>query len=423
MNVQVVGCSHQNTPLSLRERLAFSAEQNRAALDGLRSAYPDVESVLVSTCNRTEIYIASNSGELPTREQIAVFLGGFHNMDPAEIVDHLYGLAGRDAVRHLFLVASSLDSMVVGEAQISSQVKQAYQLATDENATGPLTHAAFQAASRIARRVASETAIHEHRVSIPSVAVTEFAQQIFERLDDKKTLVIGAGEMAEETLRYVRDRGARDVTIVNRSPRRAAELARQWQGRESRWERLPEELAAADLVISTTSAEQPVVTQQMFESAALASRERPLLVLDLAVPRDFEPEIGERLGVFLYTLDDLQIVCERNRKRREKELPAAMRIVEKETDRFMMDMNSRAIGPVVGQLKRHCDGPKERELERLFNKLPHLDQRARHEIRRSFDRLTNKIFHPTLDSLRMESRTEVPTTLLDAMKRLFQFKD
>ncbi len=257
-------------------------------------------------------------------------------------------------------------------------------------------------------------------MSVPSVAVADFASAVFERFDDKQALVIGAGEMAQETLVYLRDEGVRQVTIVNRSLSRAAELAERWGGQARTWDDLPQALAEADLVLSATGSDEPVVTDAQF--AAIVTR-RPLVILDLAVPRDFDPAIGRRADVFLYSVDDLQAVCDENRRRRDKELPAAAHIIEQETARFMGGMYHRAIGPVIEQLRHGWQKPKEDELQRLLDKLPELDDRAREEVRRSFDRLVNKLLHPPLASLRDESRTGVPRGLLDALARLFQLKD
>ena len=209
MLMQVVGCSHHGTSLAVRERLAFTPEQTREALDHWRRVFPGVEAVLLSTCNRVEVYAATERESAPTLDQIGKFLARFHGLEPAAVVACLYQHSDEAAVQHLFCVAASLDSMVLGEPQILAQVKQAYQVATEQNNTGPLMHAAFQAALRVARRVAAETNLHQRRVSIPSVAVADFARQIFERFDDKETLVIGAGETAEETLRYLQEEGAR----------------------------------------------------------------------------------------------------------------------------------------------------------------------------------------------------------------------
>src|SRR5581483_5942859 len=202
--------------------------------------------VLLSTCNRIEVYTAAEDTDgVPSHQDVAEFLATFHGLSVYEIFDDLFERTGEDAVRHLFTVAASLDSMVVGEPQILAQVKQAYELAQARHSTGPLTHQIFQAALKVAKRVATETSINEKRVSIPSVAVADFAKNIFERFDDKQVLVIGAGEMAEETIRYLQDQGARDVTVANRSYERGRELAERWQGRAVAWEALGEALVAA----------------------------------------------------------------------------------------------------------------------------------------------------------------------------------
>jgi len=313
--------------------------------------------------------------------------------------------------------------MVVGEPQILSQVKQAYQWAAEARTTGPLTNAAFQAALKTARRVAGETRIHQHRVSIASVAVCELAQEIFERFDNKEVLVIGAGGMAEEALKYLREEGARRVTIVNRSPQRASDLAARWKGRVRPWASLLEAIVDADLVISTTGAPQAIVGSEQFQRIAPQRAGRVLFILDLAVPRDFDPAIGERPGVYLYSLDDLQLACRRNQAQRDREMPAALRIVEEETDRFLAEWRQRAIGPVVRLLREDWEEAEAKELERLFRRLPQLDDRAREEIHRAFDRLVGKLLHPPLESLRHEARHGIPESLLGALARLFHLKE
>lgn len=423
MNVQVVGCSHHSAPVEFRERLAFGPEQARAALRAWCQAFPGVEAVLLSTCNRVEVYTAGLGQQPPGLEQVAGFLADFHRMQSSELAGRLYLRRQREAARHLFAVASSLDSMVLGEPQITAQVKQAYQLAADCGSTGPVLHSAFQAALRAARRVASETTIHQRRVSVPSVAVSDFGRRIFERFDDKHVVVIGAGEMAEETLLYLRSEGAHHLTVINRSADRAGQLARRWQGRAVGWDQLDEALATADLVVSTTGAEQPIVNLEHFARIERLRHGRPLFVLDLAVPRDFDPAIGQRPDVYLYSIDDLQAVCQRNRQQRDRELPAAQQIIDEETDRFMAAMYYQASASVIAQLRQGWQQPKDEELRRLFNKLPQLDQRAKEEIRRSFDRLLNKLLHPPLRSLRDEARQGIPAALLEALSKLFQLKD
>lgn len=424
MKFQLLGCSHHTAPIEVRERLAFSGEQAQTALADLRQRFPAAESVLVSTCNRVEVYTAAEDpASCPTHHQLVDFLASFHRLDAVEIFDALFERTGEDAVRHLFMVASSLDSMVVGEAQILSQVKQAYELARTTNNAGPLINAAFQAALRVAKRVANETAINQRRVSIPSVAVADFAKAIFERFADKRVLVIGAGEMGEETVRYLIDEGVREITVLNRHLERAHALADRIGAAARPWEDLHASLVEADLVISTTGAAEPILTAEAFQSIHQARHQRPLFLLDLAVPRDIEPAVGDFLGVYLYSIDDLKQACEANRQEREKEWPKAEQIVDEETARFMADLHHRATGPTIQRLKAQADEVKADELRRLLNKLGDLDQRSRNEIARSFDRLVNKLLHPPLESLRDEAASGPSQGLLEALKRLFQLKD
>ncbi|MFT5522076.1 MAG: glutamyl-tRNA reductase [Pirellulaceae bacterium] len=430
MKVQIVGCSHHSTSVKLREQLAFSPVQTKEALAALRSKFPESESVLLSTCNRVELYTAAQEpSACPTRHDLVHFIADFHGLDPIQLFDELFDRSGEDAIRHLFTVAASLDSMVVGEAQILSQVKKAYEVATAADNTGPLTHAAFQRAIRVAKRVSNETAIQQKRVSIPSVAVADFAKGIFERFDDKKVLVIGAGEMGEETLRYLIGEGARNIVIVNRNRERAEQLAELISSstigdpQVDDWSNMMTQLEHADMVVSTTGATEPIVTVESFAPIVQRRHQKPLFVLDLAVPRDFAPEIAEQVGVYLYCIDDLQVACDANRRAREREWPLAERIIEEETSGFMKELNHRSTGPTIRRLKQRADEIKSDELGRLWNKLANLDPKTRKEVERSFDRLVNKLLHPPLESLRDEAEQGTPQGLIDALVRLFKLKD
>ncbi len=425
MTLRVVGCSHQHSSVAMREQLAFSADQAGEALDLWKRQFPDTEAVLLSTCNRVEFYAATETHDrVLSHRDIAGFLADYHHLSVDSIAADLFDQSGEDAVRHLFAVASSLDSMVVGEPQILAQVKQAYKIATERNSAGPITHGAFQAAVKVARRVIQETTVHNRRVSIASVAVTDFASQIFERFDDKKVLVVGAGDTAEETLHYLQDLGARDITVINHNPERAAELARRFSGQSEPWRMLHSAISVSDLVISTTGASEPILTAENYRlHVDPHRRQRPLFILDLAIPRDVEAEVGRFLGVYLYCIDDLSEACGRNRHERKKELPAALSIVEEETRRFMADWHRRATGPTIARLRRLWQDPKNQELERLFHKLPDIDQHQRDKIAQFADRLVNKLLHPPLESLRDESRNGPPHRLLDVLRRLFKIED
>jgi glutamyl-tRNA reductase len=424
MNLRMVGCTHRATGLDLRQQLAFGSEQTSDALVRWRHRFPSAELALLSTCNRVELYAAGEGSDAaPESDELLDALLGYHGVPVKRIEGQAVVLTHREAVAHLFRVAASLDSMVVGEPQILSQVKQAYQRAADLGSAGPVMHELFQSAMRAARRVHNETGLHKHRVSIPSVAIADFASRVFERFDDKHVLVIGAGEMAEETLRYLKDAGATQIHVVNRSPDRALDLAKDWGGVAIPWERLWEELAAADLVIGATGASEAIVKAVDYARAVAPRRQqRPLFVLDLAVPRNFEPGVGDELGVYLYSLDDLSTACERNREARAAELPAAEEIVQAETDAFMAAAHRRVAGPVISGLRRNMDLPKQAELQRLFNKLPDLDERSRAEITQFADRLVNKLLHPPLESLRDAAQEGPPHGLLDALRRLFRLE-
>jgi len=421
----MVGCSHHRSTVSVRERLAFNRCQVAAALQAWRQRYPHVEAVLISTCNRVELYTApSGTTGSPTYEDVAEFLADFHTVPLDVVMSALVEQSDRHAVRHLFTVAASLDSMVLGEPQILAQVKEAYRLAQDQQSVGPTTHRAFQSALRVAHRVATETSIHHRRVSIPSVAVADFAGRIFERLDDKRVLVLGAGAMAEETLRYLLEGGARQITVVNRSEERGRDLASRWHGTFRPWDQRHAACTDCDLVVSTTGGSQPIISWDDFRQRVEPGRyQRPLMILDLAMPRDFDPRIGDCVGVYLYSIDDLADVCEKNRQRRAEDLPAAMKIVDDETGAFMADVYHRATAPIIAQLRNGWQSPKQQELHRLLNRLPDLDEKSKHEIAQSFDRLVNKLLHPPLESLRHESQHGTPQALLDALKRLFQLHD
>ena len=425
MTLAFVGGTHRTVPLALRERLAFSAEQAAEALTRFRERFPGREGVLLSTCNRVEFYAAcaEADGPPPPPDQLVSFLAECRGIDASLLTPVLAGDRDEAVVRHLFSVAAGLDSMVLGEPQIVAQVKQAWSLAQESRTSGPLTGEMFQAALRTAKRVATETALGRERISIPSVAVADFASGVFERFDDKRVLLIGAGKMAAETLRYLRAAGARDVLIVNRTAGRAGDLAARLGARAGRFENLSAELAAADLVVSTTGATAPVVSLELFAEVELRRAGRPLVVLDLAVPRDFDPRIGQRPGVWLYSVDDLAAACAANRKSRQRELPAALTIIDEETQRFMGDLHHRSTAPVIERLRAGWSETGDAELDRLFRRLPGLDDASRAEIRQSFDRYAAKLLHPPLASLRSESRAGSPHGLLDALKRLFDLKD
>ncbi|MBL8888486.1 MAG: glutamyl-tRNA reductase [Planctomycetaceae bacterium] len=424
MKLVVIGASHHLTPLDIRERLAIPKSRLPEVLQGLQLAVPSVESVLLSTCNRTEWYVAAPSDQIADAEGwIVDCFARQAELTVDQLQPYLFQLADQAATEHLFRVASSLDSMVIGESQIISQVREAYDEAAKSQRLLPAVHSWFQKAVAVAKAVATETALHRHRVSVPSVAISGFAADIFETLTDKRILLIGAGQIAEETLVYLRDHGVRSVHLVNRTASHATELAERFDGTAHPWDDLTNQIQMADLVVSTTGSTHQIVDLATFQKLYQKRRQRPLLVLDLAIPRDFEPGIADLPNVYLYTIDDLKAQCQRNLRMREKELPKAEELVRQHVARFQQEWNLRHSVPAIQQLRDRTDEIKQEELTRLLNKIPDLTPDLRKELEIAFDRLVNKILHRPLTSLRAEAKSGQPQQLADSLKRLFQLND
>lgn len=426
MNLQVVYCNHQTARLDIREKLAFSSnEQLENAYSELKKSYPDTEMVVISTCNRVELYTVSQESEAgPSHQDLAKFFSDFHQVPVGDFFEDFLARTGPDAVRHLFQVASSLDSMVLGEPQIVNQVKEAYQRATQNALCGPLTHALFQQAIRVSARVRTETQLAEGRVSIASVAVGTFGKGIFERFDDKTVLIIGAGEMAEETLTYLKDEGVERIVVVNRSLENAQKLALKVGGEAQPCEQLEDYLAEADVIVSTTGATEPIVDVACFENVLQKAGNKTFFILDLGAPRDFEPAVGElNDDIFLYDIDDLEATCENNRRARQQEVEKALEIIDEETERFMHGVYHRATGPIIKQLREQWHDVREQEVSKLFGKLSHLDDKDQELIERSIEQIVNKLLHPPLEVLRHEAKEGTPHGLLNALKQLFHIRD
>jgi glutamyl-tRNA reductase len=422
LNVQVVYCNHHTADLAVRERLAFSsAEQLQRAYDAFRDRFPGSEVVVVSTCNRVELYTAEEDGaNSPSREQIARFFSEFHGVPLDDFLNDLLRQTGPEAVRHLFEVACSLDSMVLGEPQIVSQIREAYEAAQSHNACGPLTNVLFQGALRVSARVRSETKLAEGRISIASVAVGDFGKSIFDQFADKTVLVIGGGEMAEETLRYLQSDGVGKIVVVNRSPERAERLAQEFGGSARPWDELDAALAEADVVVSTTGADRPIVDVPRFQPIRKQTARKPVFVLDLGAPRDFAPAVGDiDDNVFLYDIDDLEATCEKNRAARSGEIERAQAIIAEETESFMHDFYHRATGPIIKRLREEWHAIRRLEMELLEKKLKHLSPDDLQAVERTIERIINKLLHPPLTALRDEAKAGTPQGLVHALKRLF----
>jgi glutamyl-tRNA reductase len=427
MMLVVVGCSFRNTPVGLRERLAFGGDALPRALDELTVRY-GCEAVILNTCNRVELYLARPAPAVPIdAELIAEFLGETHRVSVAEIRPHLYEHQGGESVRHLFRVASSLDSLIVGEGQIAGQVKKAYEFADGRSAAGPVLHALFQHARVVAKRVRTETGIARGHVSVSSAAV-DYVRQVFAHFDDKRVLVIGAGKMGELTLRHLRDLQPRRILVTNRSPEKARAVAAGCGGEPVAWDQLDDVLARVDIVLSTTGAPEPIMTLERFRKvSARRTRGGPLVILDIAVPRDFDPRIHDGETTCLFNIDDLERIKEATLAERRKEVAPAEAIVAEETQKFLKGWARRRHGPVIARLTQDLEAKRRAIVEQLFGKLNgRLTADDRAYIEKAFSLLQNQFLHGPISALTEETHEAPPGgghTLLDALRKLFRLQE
>ncbi|MCC7351258.1 MAG: glutamyl-tRNA reductase [Phycisphaerales bacterium] len=415
----LMGLNHATAPLEVREKLAFSTTQRRCALRGLRERFPGAEAVILSTCNRVELYVSRPTHELPRPEQMVDFLGRFHQLHPDQFSPHLYHKANVEAVAHLFSVASSLDSMILGETQILGQVREAYDLARSEQSAGLVLHPLFQRALAVGKQVMTQTTIAEGQLSVASVAV-DYARRIFDQFSDKTILSVGAGKMATLVLRHFAQLSPGRLLVCNRDHRKAEELARRFQGTPAAFEHLSQHLVAADVVVCATGSSEPIITAELFEPLRKLRRYRPIFMIDIAMPRDIDPRVGELEHVYLYNIDDLQQVVRQNQSQRNGSLEAARRIVEMEVNSFGQWHRAREMGPMIEQLYARHHRMAQDELRRTLNKMPELtdDQVAHFEDLAR--RVVNKLLHDPVQRLRNGQMPHgMQQTYVHALEKLF----
>ncbi len=423
MNLLLVGASYRTAPVALRERLALPEPRVGPTLTELLSRFGG-EAAVLSTCNRLELYLVPDAAGAGA-EAVAAFLAEWQQLDPAAVRPLLYERRDGAAVQHLFRVAASLDSLVVGEGQIAGQVKRAYEVARQSAAAGPLLHALFQHARVVAKRVRRETGIARGHVSVSSVAV-DYVRQVFDHFDDKTVLVIGAGKMGELTLKHLRALAPRRILVTNRSPARAEAVAAGCGGRPVPWEQLDDALARADIVLSTTGAPEPVMTGERFAGvltrrAGGVNPRRPMVILDIAVPRDFDPAIHDGERVCLFNIDDLERVRGRTLADRLQHVGPAEAVVEQEARRFVGEWTRRRNGPVIAQLTEDFNRKRQAVLSQLLSKLNgRLTEADRQTIEGAFRLLQNQFLHGPISALGEASREGGGSTLLEALRQLFR---
>jgi glutamyl-tRNA reductase len=396
--IVVVGLNHETAPVAVREALAFPKERLPEALARVREEAGIGEAVILSTCNRVEVYGRTNEDRL---DAVAAFLARFHSREVAEIGPHLYRLEGEAAVRHAFRVAASLDSMVMGEPQILGQVKEAYEVAEKAGSLGSVLNALRNRSIAAAKRARTETAIGRNAVSVSHVAV-ELARKIFGELRDRSFLLVGAGKMSEVAARQMVRDGARASVLAGRTFEKAGQLAAALGGRAAPFEALRSELARADIVISGTGAQGVVIRRADVEAAQAARRGRPLFLIDIAVPRDIAEEAGRVPGVFLYDLDDVKKVAEANLRERRKEAAAAEAILEHEIRDFMEWRRSLDVVPLLVELRRRADEIRRMEIEKARRRLGPLTPEQERALEAATTAIVNKLLHgPTVQLKQM----------------------
>jgi glutamyl-tRNA reductase len=396
-----LGVDHRSAPASVREALAFDEARCAEGLDLLARTFPGNEFVILSTCNRVEIYVAGSPEEVPETDALTDLLVEFHSLKSEVFAGHLVSYHDEGAIGHLFRVAASLESLVLGEGQILGQVRDAYQAAVARKAAGPAFHTVFQTALKVGKLVRERTGMDQGKLSIASVAV-DLAREVFDSFVDKTILVIGAGKMGELTLQHLKGLKPGQILIINRDPERAFSVAARWNGQAVPFEQLSQALVAADLVISTTAATEPVVTLQQYLQVQRARRNRLALILDIAIPRDFDPHIGDLDQVMLYHVDDLRSVAEQNRLERQKSIDPALAIIERETAACYSRLcHQREAGLLLQQLGNHADQIRQRELATLFATRPDLTEADREAIAHMAMRLQNQFLHHPRAAVRL----------------------
>ena len=395
MDLIVVGLNHRTAPLEVRERVAFDEVEVQAALSRARSERVLSEAILLSTCNRTEFYgLSTDNGA--AEMYIRGLITAAKHVDLTAHPGYAYTLTRLESVRHLLRVAAGLDSLVLGESQILGQVRRAHELSLESGACGLTMNRLLHRAILVGRRVRNETGLGAGAVSVASAAA-ELAGKIFEDLSARSVLLIGVGEMGTLTARHMVERGVKKLTIANRTFKKAEDLARELGGTPVPLDRLESALAAADIAISSTGATVPIVTRSLMQSIVGRRGAKPLFIIDIAVPRDFEPSIGDLDGVFLHDIDDMNLLVDRNLVKRRAEIPKAETIVEHEVEAFVAWRGSLAATPIIKRLRERVEELRSQEVERHRKRFCGAD---REQVDLLTESLVNKILHPVMSRVR-----------------------
>ena len=403
MKIFVVGLNHKSAPIDIREKLAFDAAEINRALRRLKNRFPEAEFVLLSTCNRVELYCTTKASGGASRADLVELLAESRGVTPDDFRKFSYVHEDEPAVWHLLTVASSLDSMVVGESQIIAQVKESYRLACSAKSTGKILNRLFHCAFRTSKKVHTNTLIATRRVSVAGVAV-QLAEQLFPNINSAKIVVIGAGETGKLLVEHFLHSNCNDVTVVNRSYDRGVEMARRHQITAAPWEQLDELLLRADIVATAAATQNYLFNKASFKKIMEQRSGRALLVIDIAVPRNFAPAINEIENVHLYSIDDLTEVVQKNVKLREEDIKRASVIIEKKVSEFMQWFSIRDIGPLVGQMKQRFHQIARNELQRFFAEQEENHFLDREAVEAVVERIINRLAHGLIEDINVVAK-------------------
>ncbi len=417
MNLLLFGVNHQTASVALREKLARLIPDVEEAYDHL-GTWPELsEALLYATCNRVELICVTDDAETAAA-RVREFFGRHPEITPADLNEAFYLRRDKDAVQHLFRVSSSLDSMVVGEPQILGQVKQAYREAAAHRATGPILNRLIHKAFSVAKRVRSETGIGDHAVSV-SYAAVSMAKKIFGELTGKNVLLLGAGEMAELALEHLKGQGAAKITVANRTLERGVKLAQRFKGDAVSLEEVQDQLLIADILISSTGAGEILISRDQVKGVMRRRKQRPLFLIDIAVPRDLDPAINDLDNVYLYNIDDLKEVVELNWERRRHEAGKAERLVAAETLKFLHWLETLEVYPTIIAMKEKAEAICQTELKKTLNQLGPLTPEQRQALEVLTASITQKLLHDPIIFLKRNRRPRRPEQELDLVRRLF----
>ncbi|MCL5966693.1 MAG: glutamyl-tRNA reductase [Deltaproteobacteria bacterium] len=419
--IVTVGLNHRSAPVEVRERVAFPAETIGHALRGLLERKEIAEGVILSTCNRVEVCVLAQDaceGAAAVKE----FLASHHGMLLAEIDGYLYHHEGEEAVRHLFRVSSSLDSMVLGEPQILGQVKDAYGYAIEFRSIGPVLDKFFTKAFSVAKRVRTETKVASSAVSV-SYAAVELAKKIFGLLSDKTVMLIGAGEMCELAARHMLSAGVKGILVTNRTFERAVKLAEEFDGMPVRFEELPVHLKRADIILSSSGAPHFILRRPDIEEVIRIRRNRPMFFIDMAVPRDIDPDANQIDNVYVYDIDDLNNVIETNLEERQREAERAEEIVAGEVKAFVRWLEAQQVTPTIVTLRRKLEEIRNAEVAKALSVLGTDDPKAKRVVEALASSIVNKVLHAPVTALKKDVEGRSPMELVAVVRELFDLPE